>query len=1217
MLCFEEIVANDSYEISFKVTSDWKSAFNGEIRIKNVSEVTIEDWKLEFDFDHKIDRFWTAEILKQEGNHYYIKNAGYNANIKPGETVVLGFAGNPGNVKTAPLNFGLSQIVTVNPVIDKERDSDSDGVLDWLEKLNGTNPRKRDTDGDKLDDFVEFRLHLNGLEKDSDNDGIEDGMEDTDEDKLQNLKEIEYGTDYTKKDTDGDGLLDGEEVYDYLTSPILEDTDGDTILDGDEVLLGLNPNKEMSDGVIHDSERIIEQILNEKNIAPELLENSNLFIPSISAKCSGILNNQIFIKAEDSDALNDNRAIIGEPIEVVNLGDKEIEVTISYNYNNYLKYSSESTLDYVILCEFNGGEFIPIETVRDDLNNLLTSKVKSGSTYFLLNVKEFLISVGIDVEKGIKYPTKASMFSTSMAVEGEIVSEPVSKLEESNEVPEEWYQEYYSNKLNIESDVEYSDVNNKSTEIASMNSLTMDFNALAVDAGPMGQADITFVIDTTGSMYSTISNVTSNISQFVDRLTTEYNVQVNFSIIDYKDITCDGINSTYIVKNGASNWYSDVNLFKQKLRNLMVNGGGDFPETAIDGLALSSKLDYRNNVNKFVVLVTDATYKTNNQYDISSMNEMAEILKQQGISTSVIAPTGYKSWYSVLFESTDGIFADVYGNFSNELMKLAGKIGSVVNDGTWVLLDDFQYVKLNDIVSPDNGVDTDMDGLSDYAELGELKEVNLDSFVQIMLDKLGLSLKDFIGKTSVNVYKYSSNPMLPDMDYDGIGDAIDPLQKDNKFSGELKTSFSNSKVSYTMDYREFFKDNTSYSETLSQASIIFATTIYDWGTYEGLDIDWLMQKHGLTNIKRYNIANLYKDVDNDVTEAYIGRKRVVYNGKTKEIISIVVRGTNGTIEEWSSNFDIGSTKQQYLSPDWKVQENHKGFDVAATRVLKCLSEYEKSCDESELFDKSAEKAYWITGHSRGAAITNILGARLGDEGKKVYAYAFAAPNTTTAGNASSYSGIYNILNKDDFVPYLPMKDWGFTRYGKSVTISIADNYEKEWEKLTKCENMFGVVDYNIDAIGFDETIDDMAKVVNNRDECYQYYCDCHGDGSGHFFEDYSITNYGTSKASREEAIAKIPNNALPFCKITRYDGWGFVGWNFDVCQQPEYFMQLIAAKMADQIGDFRFVMELDVADKYEIAKESLVLSSLGGLEHPHYPESYYILAKHIKTSQFY
>ena len=123
LLCFEEIVANDSYEISFKVTSDWKSAFNGEIRIKNISEVTIEDWKLEFDFDHKIDRFWTAEILKQEGNHYYIKNAGYNANIKPGETVVLGFAGNPGNVKTAPLNFGLSQIVSK---IDETKDSDGD-----------------------------------------------------------------------------------------------------------------------------------------------------------------------------------------------------------------------------------------------------------------------------------------------------------------------------------------------------------------------------------------------------------------------------------------------------------------------------------------------------------------------------------------------------------------------------------------------------------------------------------------------------------------------------------------------------------------------------------------------------------------------------------------------------------------------------------------------------------------------------------------------------------------------------------------------------------------------------------------------------------------------------------------------------------------------------------------------------------------------------------
>lgn len=80
----EQIVPAGDYETSFKVTSDWASAFNGEIAIKNLSQTTIEDWKLSFDYEGNLERFWTAEITGHTGNHYVIHNAGYNANIQPG-----------------------------------------------------------------------------------------------------------------------------------------------------------------------------------------------------------------------------------------------------------------------------------------------------------------------------------------------------------------------------------------------------------------------------------------------------------------------------------------------------------------------------------------------------------------------------------------------------------------------------------------------------------------------------------------------------------------------------------------------------------------------------------------------------------------------------------------------------------------------------------------------------------------------------------------------------------------------------------------------------------------------------------------------------------------------------------------------------------------------------------------------------------------------------
>ena len=64
---------------------------------------------------------------------------------------------------------------------------------------------------------------------------------DPDFDGLINKLERDEGTDINNPDTDRDGLLDGEEVFFYGTSPLLADTDGDTLPDGSEVTYGSNP----------------------------------------------------------------------------------------------------------------------------------------------------------------------------------------------------------------------------------------------------------------------------------------------------------------------------------------------------------------------------------------------------------------------------------------------------------------------------------------------------------------------------------------------------------------------------------------------------------------------------------------------------------------------------------------------------------------------------------------------------------------------------------------------------------------------------------------------------------------------------------------------------------------------------------------------------------------------------------------------------------------
>jgi len=106
----EASAGSDRYEINFDVTSDWESAFNGQIVITNLSDEVIEDWALEFDFDQEITTFWTADIISHEGKHYVVKNKGYNANIEPGQSITLGFSGRPGNVVSEPKDYTLNYV---------------------------------------------------------------------------------------------------------------------------------------------------------------------------------------------------------------------------------------------------------------------------------------------------------------------------------------------------------------------------------------------------------------------------------------------------------------------------------------------------------------------------------------------------------------------------------------------------------------------------------------------------------------------------------------------------------------------------------------------------------------------------------------------------------------------------------------------------------------------------------------------------------------------------------------------------------------------------------------------------------------------------------------------------------------------------------------------------------------------------------------------------
>ena len=67
----------------------------------------------------------------------------------------------------------------------------------------------------------------------------------------------------------------------------------------------------------------------------------------------------------------------------------------------------------------------------------------------------------------------------------------------------------------------------------------------------------------------------------------------------------------------------------------------------------------------------------------------------------------------------------------------------------------------------------------------------------------------------------------PDTDFDGIPDAVDTAPNSNVFTGKMKSGHDGTTtVSFTVDFRNFFGDNTVYHPELATFSVLGAALCY-------------------------------------------------------------------------------------------------------------------------------------------------------------------------------------------------------------------------------------------------------------------------------------------------------------------------------------------------------------------------------------------------------
>ena len=185
-----------------------------------------------------------------------------------------------------------------------------------------------------------------------------------------------------------------------------------------------------------------------------------------------------------------------------------------------------------------------------------------------------------------------------------------------------------------------------------------------------GTADIVFILDISGSMGEEIGNVKNNIVNFAAAIEAQ-GVSARWSAITYSDWTCSTVanEQSTIIKNGTSDWFITAEEYKSAINRINLANGGDFEETAIDGMMLANtQLSTRQDARVFYVLLTDATNKVSNHYNVTSLTDCAQRLDQDGVNVSVITTTSYFSHYSVLTDTTGGIQSNINGNFSQDLL---------------------------------------------------------------------------------------------------------------------------------------------------------------------------------------------------------------------------------------------------------------------------------------------------------------------------------------------------------------------------------------------------------------------------------------------------------------------------------------------------------------------------------------------------------------------
>jgi Mg-chelatase subunit ChlD len=119
----------------------------------------------------------------------------------------------------------------------------------------------------------------------------------------------------------------------------------------------------------------------------------------------------------------------------------------------------------------------------------------------------------------------------------------------------------------------------------------------------LGQLDLVFVVDNTGSMGPYIQAVKQKILEIVRTIKKEelcHRLRVGY--VSYRDHPPE--DSSFITQKTELS--PDIERIETGIRAMQASGGGDGPEAVCDGLHVANRMEYLNESAKIIVLIGDA-----------------------------------------------------------------------------------------------------------------------------------------------------------------------------------------------------------------------------------------------------------------------------------------------------------------------------------------------------------------------------------------------------------------------------------------------------------------------------------------------------------------------------------------------------------------------------------------------------------------------------------